>query len=362
MPRFRLIPIAVTLLIWGCGSSPVAQGGSGSDAGNVLTVLARSQDGSLQPGAAVEVWPSTQVPDSLGTTASYRATTDSTGRANLRLPTGQWSVLVRKDGFGSWKIGSQRDSMQDTLRPLARLSGQIRGAEGKRVALQGLGISVNCDSLGRFSFARLPAGLLTLVVVVPQGKERTEVSLSPGSSVTFDASIDSLPPIVDTSTLAPSALRAALQDTGAWAFDVSLVRADSVQPGRIFSWSNGADSTGIEVWWSGRDSLHMRLDGVVYSFQQVPTDTITWNVGIAYSAGQVQLYLQGSLVGAGSCRSAADRATWTEPVVAGSGIRTILQYSSARGVVDSTFFGGGTRPETTTWVVPATGSCASRLG
>jgi len=362
MPRFRFLPVAATLIVWGCGSSPVAQGGSGSDAGNVLTVLARAHDGSVQPGATVEVWPSNQVPDSLGTAASYQSTTDSAGRASLRLPAGPWSVLVRKDGLGCWKIGSQRDSLIDTLVPLAKLSGQLRGAEGKRVALQGLGVSANCDSSGRFSFTRLPAGLLTLVAVVPQGSEKTEVPLSPGSSVTFSAEVDSLPAVVDTATVVSSALRAALQDTGAWAFDVSLSRTDSVQPGRIFSWSNGSDTAGIEVWWSGRDSLHMRLDGVVYSVQQVPTDTITWNVGIAYSAGQVQLYLQGTVVGSGPCRSAADRSTWTEPVVAGSGIKTVLQYGSARGVPDSTFFGGGTRPETTTLAIPASRSALSKFG
>lgn len=338
MPRFSLLPVAALLLFWGCESSPVVQGGSGSDAGNVLTVLARTHDGTVQPGATVEIWASNQIPDSLGTTATYKATTDSAGRAILRLPTGRWSVLVRKGGLGSWKVGSQRDSMLDTLVPLARLSGRLRGAEGRRVALEGLGVSANCDSTGRFSFARLPAGILTLVAVVPQGKERAEVPLSPGSSVAFSASVDSLPAVVDTVAAEPSPLRAALQDTGAWAFAVSLVRTDSVQPGRIFTWSDGADSTGMEVWWSGRDSLCLRLDGVVQRFRQSPTDTIRWTVGLAYSSGQVRLYLEGSLVGSGACRSAADRSTWTDPVVAASGIRTVLQYTTARGVVDSTFF------------------------
>lgn len=171
--------VAVAAVLAGCGNDPSEQGGAGTDAGNALTVLARATDGSIVPGASVEVRSENELPDS-GSAAAFSARTGLDGTAVLHLPSGSWSVLVRHGALVSWnthvgatgRVTSRLDSM-------AFLRGEIRRSAGMRVAFRGLGFWARCDGMGTFELDSMPSGLVPMVLV--HGDGRFDSALVPPS-------------------------------------------------------------------------------------------------------------------------------------------------------------------------------------
>lgn len=193
---------AVVAVLVGCGNDPSEQGGAGTDAGNALTVLARATDGSAVPGASVEVRSASQIPDS-GSAAAFTAQTGADGSAVLHLPPGSWSVLVRHGALVSWnnQVGAT-GRITSLLDSMAYLQGTFRGAGGMRIAFRGLGLSTRCDTMGIFYLDSLPPGLLPMVVVHGDGRfDSTLVPLSGGSRVSISGATDSLPGLMDTTTV-----------------------------------------------------------------------------------------------------------------------------------------------------------------
>jgi hypothetical protein len=336
----------VALLFAGCGESPVAQGGSGTDAGNALTVLARTHDGSAAKGARVEIWPANQVPGTTGTGPSFVNTTDSSGQAGFDLPNGEWSILVRKGGMSFWRLSPRSGRVADTLEPDVTISGILRDGKGFTVSVVGLGTTTLCDSSGYFQLDSLPAGTLHLVIKGDSKTSNTSVTLASGEHANFTAQSGSIPVRLESATsdtlTMPSAvpvaiLPAALGDTGAFAIDIQLHRADTLTKSAIFSWTDGAD-VGIRLSWTGYDTLMLELNGVATRVAGIPLGMGSHQVGLLWTGGGIEAYLDKDLLLSSTSTALANRAGWNAPSVGESGIARIDWIVFRKGLPASDWF------------------------
>jgi hypothetical protein len=337
---------SVALLMAGCGESPVSQGGSGTDAGNALTVLARTREGDAAKGATVAIWPADQIPDLAGTAPSFKGTTDSSGQAIFTLPTGTWSILVRLGGTSCWKLSPPSGRVIDTLEPNGTISGILQGGGISTISVVGLGTTAVCDSSGYFQLDSLPAGTLSLVVTGGSKTSATSLTVASGEHAIFAVPQSSIPTRLDTllsDTLAmPSTLPLALSpavlgDTGAFAVDIQLHRADSTSTARIFSWTNGATAE-IRLSWIRTDSLQLELNGVPTVIAGIPLGTGTHQVGLLWTGTHIEVYLDKSILLSSASATLANRATWNPPVVGESGIAKVDWTVSHKGLPPSDWF------------------------
>ncbi|MEN9353995.1 MAG: hypothetical protein RL318_1320 [Fibrobacterota bacterium] len=333
------------LSLAGCGSSDVA-GGSGTEAENALTVLARAQDGSRASGALVEVWPSAQVPALGGTAPSFRDTTDASGQARLVLPTGEWSVLVTKGGSAFWRRSGQFDQVQDTLRPMASLSGVVEGGAGRLVSLLGLGMAVTCDSTGRFRLDSLPSG--TLAIAVSGVSRSSSVTMVSGEQGIVLAKVDSLPStlgvlpadtlIKATGQAIPLSLpRAVLGASGPFAVALRFERTEPATATWLVSWTDGA-SAGVRLGWEGRDTIVLEVAGKSRKIAGVPLDQGIQQVGLAWNGTKIEVWLGADLLLSLDDTTLADRATLTDPVIAGAGVSRVDLLTFKVGSVPAEWF------------------------
>jgi len=331
-----------------CGPSdpsPVA-GGSGTEAENALTVTARAQGGAAVAGALVEVWPASQVPAAGGTSPTLRDTTDSQGRSVLTLPDGNWSVLVRKGSYAFRGLASRTGSLQDTLRPMARLVGMLTGGAGKRVSLVGLGATVVCGSDGSFALDSLPSGAVTLAV--EGSAAQGSLVLAPGANQLTLGNAASLPvrleTVVSDSLVVPQTAtgplvlaHAVLRDTGAFAVALRYARTDTTGTATLFDWTDGA-SSGVRLGWAGADTLVLEVDGKSRKIAGIALDTGIQQMGLAWTGSAWEVWLAGDLVVSLTSSSGSDRKAWTDPVLAGAGVSRLAWLAVRAAAVPSGWF------------------------
>lgn len=345
----RIVPwILAFLVVAGCDSSPVAQGGSGTESGNALTVMARNLDGTALSDAKVEIWPDSQIPGDSGTAPSYSSSTNSLGTATFALPNGTWSVVVRKGRLAGWKTSRETGTISDTLEPMSRLTGIIHGGAGYRVSLVGMGKTAICDSSGWFVLDSLPSGTLPLAIAGAGKTVRTAISMDSGSGSMALLSVDSIPSILADllagTLVSPSSAGVAttfphstLGDTGAFAVAFQIRRADSLGTSRLFSWST-SDSSKLLLEWLGPDTMDLQVNGTSDTIVGLALGTSTRQVGLVWTGSKLQVYFEGGLVTALTSTVPADRSLWTDPIVGDSTIAKIDWIATEKGRVSSDWF------------------------
>lgn len=341
-PHLASLPL---LALAACGSS--LAGGSGTETGNALTVLARTALGAPAVGAIVEAWPAEQIPATQGTAPTSRDTTDATGAAKLELSEGSWSVLVRQGG-AAFQLRTQAEGeVIDTLRPMAHLSGTIQGGSGARIALIGLGRSVSCDSNGFFQLDSLPSGTLSLAVVRSGIAVASEVSLPAGgaSSILIQDSAAKGDSVVTTYTrdsLAGSSLpyslaKASLGDTGAFALAAQLTRDPAVDTAWMLSWT-GNSGNGIRLGWFGSDTLALEVDGTLHKIAGIAFGSAPRTAGLVWTGSHLEAYLDTGRIVSLTTASPASRSSWSDPIIGASGISAAAWVATKRGVLPEGWF------------------------
>ena len=340
--HFALLPL---LALAACGGS--LAGGSGTETGNALTVLARTASGTPAAGAIVEAWPAEQIPAAQGTIPTSRDTTDATGTAKLELSAGSWSVLVHQ-GATAFRLRTQAEGeVIDTLRSMARLSGTIQGGGGARIALVGLGRSVLCDSNGLFLLDSLPSGPLSLAVVRSGISLASEVTLPAGgaSSVLIqDAAIkgDTVVATYTRDSLASTPLpyslsKASLGDTGIFAMAVRLTRSPTADTAWMLSWT-GSSTSGVRLGWFGTDTLALDIDGTLHKIAGIAFGNAPRTVSFVWTGSRLEAYLDTGRVVSLTTTSPANRASWSAPVIGVRGISVAAWVATRRGVLPDGWF------------------------
>lgn len=341
-PHLALLPL---LALAACGGS--LAGGSGTETGNALTVLARTTSGSPAVGAAVEAWPEEQIPAAQGTLSTSRDTTDATGTAKLELSAGSWSVLVRQ-GATAFQLRSQAEGeIIDTLRPMAHLSGTIQGGGGARIALVGLGRSVLCDSNGVFRLDSLPPGTLTLAVLRSGSAVTSEVTLPAGgaSSILIQDATTKEDSVVATYTrdsLASNALpysltKASLGDTGAFALAARLTRDPAADTAWMLSWTE-SPSSGVRLGWLGTDTLALEVNGTLRKVAGIAFGSVPRTVGLVWTGSHLEAYLDTGRVVSLATTSLIERTSWSAPVIGARGISAAAWVATRQGALPDGWF------------------------
>lgn len=331
--------LGALLCLCACGEDPVA-GGSGTDAGNALTVTARAQDGSAVAGAQVEVWPADEVPAAQGNPPTWSGTTDGQGTARAVVGSGRWSVLVRTGAGAFRKVLASGESASDTLRSYAVLTGFVKDAAGGRLALAGLGRSVPCDSTGFFRADSLPSGALAWVAYGKTSSLAGSAVLLPGKTVVRDTAATTV--VVDTLVNAVSGTlvigKARLGDTGAFAVAMQGGRSDTLGGAWLFSWTSPSGK-GIRVGMAGPDTLVLELDGTARKIAGFPLATAPLRLGLRWSGSAWQVWLDGELALDLTSASGTDRSAWTDPVLGELGMARIDWAAFEKGAVPDAWFG-----------------------
>jgi len=334
------------LALAGCGAPEKVVGGSGTEAENALTVSARASDGATVAGAQVSAWPAGQVAALGGTAPTARGITDVSGEARLTLPAGDWSVLVRKGGAAYWRISTGSGKIQDTLRPMANLTGIVVGGAGSLVSLAGLGATVTCDSVGNFHFDSLPSGALSLVVQRAGKRIATLVRLAPGTSVQttvprdtiVPSSADTLVPTVGNSaTIAFASTR--LGDTGSFAVAMRVQRTSLTDTAWVFSWGDGV-TKGVRLGWVGSDTMLLAVQGrSLVAIQGIPLGLTSELVGLSWRGGALEVYLGTDLVTSLTTTVPTDRSQWgNSPTVGAKGISVVTGLFTKSGELSPDWF------------------------
>lgn len=312
-------------------------GGSGSEAGNALKIVARTPNGGSIDGARVEIWRA----DSVSAIPSYRGVTGVDGRAEIRVADGDWSVVVRQGGFAFRREIRNGGLVEDTLRPVARLAGILDGGLGQIVSVPGVGASAECDSRGFFQLDSLPSGKLPFVVASKNRWVRSVVDIEPGvdAMVLAEAAAvpDSLPSLPADSLIAwaprsPPALlpQGALGNFDAFAVALRFERTDSLSQVIALSWTNGS-SRGVKVGWRGLDTLLLTVDEKTVVIAGVPLGAGPQQLGLSWNGMTLEIYLGAKLLLSFAYSSPEQRDDWNAPVFGGQGVRQIDWIAFQRG-------------------------------
>lgn len=337
-PKLLILPLA---LLCACGDEPVA-GGSGTDAGNALTVTARAADGLPVAGATVELWPASQVPGAQGTAPRFAGTTAQDGRASFAVDTGSWSVLVRRGGAAFRMLARRGTPVEDTLRPMAKLTGIVANATGGRIALPGLGRSVAYGADGRFVLDSLPSGPVDYVVF--EGATLIEGSASLGAGAVSELVVpagtslgaDTIEPTY-LATLPLSLGGNALLDTGSFAVAFSMERATTLGTSWLFGWTSPSGK-GLRLGCAGAGTLLLEVDGALRRIEGLPLDAAPLQMGIGWDGKALEVRLYGELLLSLTTAALANRTGWTDPVIAPSGVSTLGHLALKTGAADSAWF------------------------
>jgi len=322
-------------LLASCNDTLVA-GGSGTEAGNAITVVALAPDGKPLAGARVEIRPSVSTD-----TAAYRGTTGSDGSATLKIPVGTWSVLVRKDALAYRTFSVNSRTVSDTLRPTTAISGIVEGGAGNRIAALGLGESSICDANGYFRFEDLPPGALPLTISGTNRTVNSDVNLLPGTSALTLVDTGSLPTHLTTlpsdslvpwsNRAAPATLpRPALGDSGNFSVAVRLRREDSTKAMWAIEWTDSA-SRGIRIGWHGRDTMALSLDGKTYDIAGIPLGSGTQQVGLSWDGHRISVLLGQDSIATLTSSTFDQRSTWKTPVFGSMGTSKVEWVAFKRG-------------------------------
>lgn len=346
--RTPLATFAVCLVMWACGGDPGSvAGGSGTDAGNALDVVALEPSGAPAARALVEVWPEEFVPTSEIALPIATATTGTDGTTRLRLPPGRWSILVRKGGTAWRRVVAVGDTARDTLRPMSSLEGDVLGGGGLLVALQGFGRAVRCDHSGRFAFDSLPSGRHVLVVrsskveitkVVRLAPSETSLTILPSDTLRLEPR-DTLETSIATSTLPLAAPSARLGSSGPFAAAALFRRASTRDSATIFSWSSTGDDR-LRLGWKGLDTLRLEVPGLSpIEIAGLPLDSGSHLVGIGWTSGSLGIWLDADLVLSLTTQAVSDRSGWSPTFAWGSdGVVSLEGYFHKTGEVPSDWF------------------------
>jgi hypothetical protein len=346
--RFPLATFAVCLVLWACGGDQGSvAGGSGTDAGNALEVVALEPTGAPAARAMVEVWPEDLVPTSESALPVATGTTGTDGTTRLQLPPGRWSIVVRKGGTAWRRVVAVGNTARDTLRPMASLEGEVLSGGGLLVAVQGLGRAVRCDPSGRFAFDSLPSGRHILVVRSTKGDitkavqlapSETALTILPSDTLRLDPR-DTLETSMPTSTLplAPPSTR--LGSSGPFAAAARLRRTSTGDSATIFSWSSTGDE-GLRLGWKGLDTLRLEVPGrSPIEIAGIPLDTGSHLLGIGWTSGILGIWLDAELVLSLSTQSVSDRSGWSSTFAWGSnGVTSVEGIFHKTGEVPSDWF------------------------
>lgn len=345
---FRLL--AILGVLGGCGLDPRVIGGdeasisdSTAEAPRSLDIRAYLHDGNPASGARVEIWST----DSSLPRLQAGARCDSLGRASLRLPSGNWSVVVRDErGIFQRRIG-QEERILDTLRAPGTLMGIVRGGAGQEVSIPGMGARTWCDSLGFFRLDSLGAGELDLVVGSAGRRERATVVVRAGDRSMALGRRDSLPaawPTLPadsliawgdpTTTLRPP--RGSLGYRGEFSLAVRLRRIDTVSALQVLSWTDGL-SQGVKIGWRGMDTLLLTVDGRTFVGIGVRLDTGSRQVGVSWQEERLRVLVDSQEVVSLAYATAASRGEWSTPTIGAQGVR-MEWVAFRRGVVETDWF------------------------
>lgn len=346
--RFPLATLALCLVFWACGGDPESvAGGSGTDAGNALDVVALEPSGAPAARALVEVWPEDFVPTSESALPVASGFTGGDGTTRLQLPSGRWSILVRKTGSAWRRVVAVGDTARDTLRPMSSLGGEVLGGGGLLVALQGLGRAVRCDPSGRFAFDSLPSGRHVLVVRSTKGDVTKVVHLAP--SETLQAILpsdtlrleprDTLEPAMPSSTLPLAVPSARLGTSGPFAMAARLQRVSIDDSTTIFSW-NAMGNEGLRLKWKGLDTLRLEIPGrSPIEVAGIPLDSGSHLLGIGWTSGTLGIWMDAQLVLSLSTQGVSDRSAWGSTLAWGSnGLASLDGVFHKTGEVPSDWF------------------------
>lgn len=347
-PRFPLATFAVCLVLWACGGDPGSvAGGSGTDAGNALDVVALEPTGAPASRALVEVWPEEFVPTSESALPVATSTTGTDGTTRLQLLPGRWSILVRKGGTAWRRVVAVGDTARDTLRPMASLEGEVLGGGGLLVAVQGLGRAVRCDPSGRFAFDSLPSGRHVVVVRSTKGDISRVVQLAPSETVLTILPSDTLrleprdtlETSLPASTLPLASPSARLGSSGSFAAAARLRRASTRDSATIFSWSSSGDE-GLRLGWKGLDTLRLDVPGrSPIEIAGLPLDSGSHLIGIGWTSGTLGIWLDAELVLSLSTQAVSDRSGWSSTFAWGSnGVGSLEGIFHKTGEVPSDWF------------------------
>jgi len=335
------------LVLLGClpllscsGGADSLAGGSGTGAGNALTVTARGLDGSPVAGAQVELRPAGQVPPPEGSAPVLAGTTAADGRITFATDTGAWSVLVRHGGRAFHQV-ARSGEVADTLRPLSVLTGFVKQAAGGRVALPGLGRSAACDSTGFFRLDSLPSGSLDWLALGAGGTAlpgssrllpgQTSVPNASDSPIAVDTLLRAIPPA--------SALdRTLLGDTGAFALVLQARRTDTLSDAWFVAWTSGT-GRGVRVGLTTPDTLKLELDSTTYQAPGYRLGAGPTLVGLRWTGTGWEVWIDGVQAIKSAMATGTDRKAWTAPVLGPQGVKSIEWAALRKGLVPDAWFG-----------------------
>lgn len=348
-PRFPLAALAAGLGLWACagGESGSIAGGSGTDAGNALTVVAFDPDGAPAARAFVEAWPEDSVPFAEGALPAATGSTGTDGTVLLRLPSGRWSIVVRKEGRAWRRIVATGDTTRDTLRPVASIEGQVLGGGGLDVAARGLGRRTRCDASGHFAFDSLPSGRLVLVVRSSTGDIPRALNLAPSETLLAVLPSDTLR-LEPRDTLEPTGSDSSsprafpssrLGESGSFATAARLRRVSLGDSATLFAWSSSG-TEGLRIGWRGLDTLRLNLPGhSPIEVAGIPLDTGSHLLGIGWTSGILGIWLDSGLVLSLSTQALSSRSDWSSsPTWGTQGVAAIDGVFLKSGGVPSDWF------------------------
>lgn len=300
-----------------------------------------SEDGSAVADATVEIWPADLAPDGQTPTPAFHGNTDADGQWRIAVPDGAWSILVRKGLNAFRRIASPLDSVTDTLRPMAVLSGIVKDGEGRSVSIQGTGAATRCGPGGIFRFDSLPSGEFALAV---SGGNRPGTSLfeiQPGSHDMLVAPSNELPARLESipsdslitwpkNTTTAGLPRQALGDTGIFSLALRLHRRDTAESVWAISWSDGGEQ-GIRIGWQGPDTMVLQVGPKTFFIAGIPMTTDEEQVGLSWDGHSIQVFLGSDLVAALTSDLPRDRSAWLSPVFGEAGVAQIDWLAFNRG-------------------------------
>ncbi|MEN9355435.1 MAG: hypothetical protein RL318_2760 [Fibrobacterota bacterium] len=334
--------LLVSLLFLSCsdGVNSVA-GGSGTGAGNALTVTARAADGATVAGAIVELWPAGQVPPDQGSAPAMSGTTAPDGTISFAVDTGAWSILVRRADAAFHLVSRGGASVSGTLRAISSLTGFVAGAEGGRVALPGLGRSVRCDSTGFFRLDSLPSGTLDWIAVGIGGTTvagsstllpgQTMVASASGGAIAVDTLLRGIP-------VGTGFARGLPGDTGAFALAMQVRPSDTASTSWFLEWTSGT-GRGVRLGLAAPDTLMLELDSTTYMAAGYRLGEGPSRVGLRWTGSGWEVWIDGKQAIKAAMATGTDRRTWTEPVLGGRGTKAIDWLVLRKGLVPDAWFG-----------------------